>query len=437
MEEDKKKYVELNLFNSKVKPENIKKVNEIMDNLNQIAQLIYKMINLYEDEINSKELEIYNVKLIQSLIQMDEKFKKVTKKLKFLLPFFQNSLKEKKNGNKIIINFYDLVNKEIYLDLNLMVNEIVLYIFRSIFDENIRKIEPYYRKKKEQTTKDIIVDYKEIEKILNDTFIYSNLFYLEYKNRNILQSFNKTGKEIGLKDDEVIFLKINKEIFDLNQNYQFFTKINEDHTNLNFILPRLKYLERKQIEIKLKKILSFNFKIFSISHDFYFCQIEKFGNLIAAGAGPITDFVNVEKGIVKNLKLSKDTPKWRKVKKGLNIFGQCDYKKCEAFKKEVIYTTNMTENGLKFNLNKEVVNIKCPICHKIIRPKTCGFWLCEYQFQGQKIEDGEVKSFETKPKETCEDKFEYYDPFENGEVQWLELNIFVLPKQEIKYEEKI
>ena len=38
------------------------------------------MINLYEDEINSKELEIYNVKLIQSLIQMDEKFKKVLKR---------------------------------------------------------------------------------------------------------------------------------------------------------------------------------------------------------------------------------------------------------------------------------------------------------------------------------------------------------------------
>ena len=148
MEEDRKKYVELDLFNSKVKPENIKKVNEIMDNLNQIAQLIYKMINLYEDEINSKEIEIYNVKLIQSLIQMDEKFKKVNKKFKFLHPFIQNNLKEKKNGNKIIINYYDLVQKEIYLDLKLMVNEIVLYIFRVIFNEDIGIKEQYNRKKK-------------------------------------------------------------------------------------------------------------------------------------------------------------------------------------------------------------------------------------------------------------------------------------------------
>ena len=230
--EQKKKITEKNM-------EKLKELLKIMDedNLNQIAQLIYKMINLYEDEINSKELEICNVKLIQSLIQMDEKFKKVYKTFKFLHSFIQNSLKEKKNGNKIIINFYDLVQKEIYLDLKLMINEIVLYIFRSIFDENIRKKEPYYRKKKEQTTKDIIVDYKEIEEILNDTFIYSNLFYLEYKNRNILQSYNKTGKEIGLKDDEVIFLKLNKDIFDLNQNYLYFTLIIAQFSKFKFFLP--------------------------------------------------------------------------------------------------------------------------------------------------------------------------------------------------------
>jgi len=430
MEENRKKYLALNLFNSKDKPENIKNVKEIEDNLNQIAQLIYKMINLYEDEINSKELEICNVKLIQSLIQMDEKFKKVYKTFKFLHSFIQNSLKEKKNGNKIIINFYDLVQKEIYLDLKLMINEIVLYIFRSIFDENIRKKEAYYRKKKEQTTKDIFVDYKEIEEILNDTFIYSNLFYLEYKNRNILQSYNKTGKEIGLKDDEIIFLKINKDIFDLNQKYLSFIEIKDQFSKFKFLLPF-----ETNLHTKHKKILSFGFCIISYSVNIWVIYNYRDKFLIGSGAGPIIDFVNVEKGIVKKLKLSKDTPKWRKVKKGLNIFGQCDYKKCEAFKKEVIYTTNMTENGLKFNLNKEVVNIKCPICQKIIRPKTCGFWLCEYQFQGQKIEDGEVKSFETKPKETSEDKFEYFDPFGNGEVQWLELNIYVLPKQKIKYEE--
>lgn len=431
-------YFPLNLFNSKDKPENI--INKFENNLKLIAQLIYKMINLYEDEINSKELEIYYVKLIQTLIQMDANFKKVDKNFKFLEPFFQNNLKEKKNGNKIIINFYDLVQKEIYLDLTLMVNEIVLYIFRSIFNENIRIKEQYYRKKKEQTTKDIIVGYKENEEILDDTFIYSNLFYLEYKNRNILKSFNKTGKELGLKDDEIISLKINKDIVDLNQNYLILNEIQLRHLNecRRFIFPSLE-LGEYNLKKKLKKFLSFKFIINNYSYydnNKVLCEIYESHQITGGGGFPIT-FVNVEKGIVKNLEFSKDAPKWRIVENGLNIFGICKYKKCEAFKKEVIYTTNLTENGLNFNLSEEIANIKCPICKKIIITKTCGFWDCEYQFQGKKIEDGEIKSFETKPKETCEGKFEYFDPFENGEVQWLELKIYVLPKQKIKYEENI
>jgi hypothetical protein len=194
---------------------------------------------------------------------MDEKCKTINKNLKlFLHAFIQKNLEEKQNGNKIIINFYDLVQKEIYLDLKLMINEIVLYIFRAIFSKDIWIKQHYYRKKKDQTTKDIIVGYKEIEEILNDNLIYSNIFYLEYKNRNILQSFNKTGNEIGLKDDEVIFLKINKDIFDLNQNYQLFTIIIDDNYMISsFLFPTLKIVEREQFEIILKKILSFKFYI--------------------------------------------------------------------------------------------------------------------------------------------------------------------------------
>ena len=59
---------------------------------------------------------------------------------------------------------------------------------------------------------------------------------------------------------------------------------------------------------------------------------------------------------------------------------------------------------------------------------------CEYQFKGKKIENGDIVSYDSKTKESNGDKFEYYDPFENKEIQWIELFIFVLPKQEIKYE---
>jgi len=78
---------------------------------------------------------------------------------------------------------------------------------------------------------------------------------------------------------------------------------------------------------------------------------------------------------------------------------------------------------------------QCPLCKKIFKPKTCGFWKCEYQFSGKKINDGEVEYYDSKPKETKGDEFEYFDPFGNKEVQWIELNIYVLPKQSVKYQE--
>ena len=58
---------------------------------------------------------------------------------------------------------------------------------------------------------------------------------------------------------------------------------------------------------------------------------------------------------------------------------------------------------------------------------------CEYQFVGTKIEDGEEKEYDSKTKETKGDEFEYFNPYEKGKVRWTSLNIFVLPKQRIKY----
>ena len=86
-----------------------------------------------------------------------------------------------------------------------------------------------------------------------------------------------------------------------------------------------------------------------------------------------------------------------------------------------------------FVLNDEIVNIKCPMCERIFKPKTCGFYKCEYQFKGKKIENGFVVEYDSKTKETNGDKFEYFDPFGNKEIQWIELKIFLLPIQEIKY----
>ena len=74
----------------------------------------------------------------------------------------------------------------------------------------------------------------------------------------------------------------------------------------------------------------------------------------------------------------------------LNIFGICQNDQCKAFNEEVIHMVGI---DLKFNLNENIENIKCPICEEIIMPKTCGFWNCEYQFIGDKIEKGKKETY--------------------------------------------
>jgi len=36
-------------------------------------------------------------------------------------------------------------------------------------------------------------------------------------------------------------------------------------------------------------------------------------------------------------------------------------------------------------------------------------------------------------KETKDNNFEYFDPYENDSVMWLDLTIYVIEKQKIKY----
>ena len=163
------------------------------------------------------------------------------------------------------------------------------------------------------------------------------------------------------------------------------------------------------------------------------CDLVISKKLKGGGGFPPLNFVDVEKEKIQNLIISQKAPKWRKVDRGLNIFGICNNSKCEAFKNEVVYMTKLPNDGLNFSLNEKVADIRCPICNKIIKPKTCGFYDCEYQLVGKKIDDGEIKKYESKTRETNGNNFEYFDPLKNGEIVWIELNIYVLPKQRIKY----
>lgn len=153
------------------------------------------------------------------------------------------------------------------------------------------------------------------------------------------------------------------------------------------------------------------------------------------GGGIPLKFIDVENSKIKNLEFSSQAPDWRIVKNGLNIFGICKNKSCKAYNKEVVFNGH-NHNGIineKFKINENIVNIICPICCGIIIPKTCGFLNCEYQFEGNKIEGGKKKYVNMESKETKDNNFEYFDPYENDSVMWLDLTIYVIEKQKIKY----
>jgi len=173
----------------------------------------------------------------------------------------------------------------------------------------------------------------------------------------------------------------------------------------------------------------------------YSLNFNTIGNVIGRGGdffGGLM-FIDPNDSNIKKLSLSKEAPKWRVISEGLNIFGICENPKCEAYKKEVIFRAlksdePLPENGMIFNMLENVDSIRCPICNKIIDPDTCGFFKCEYQFIGKKIEDGEVVNYDSKTKETKGNKMDYFEQKGKKKVKWTELKIYVLPRQKIKYE---
>ena len=159
--------------------------------------------------------------------------------------------------------------------------------------------------------------------------------------------------------------------------------------------------------------------------------IEYRGKVYGAGGINTLEFVDFDKLTkTKKLKLSKNAPKWRKVTKGLNLFGKCINKNCEAYNKEVIYKAGI---NIKFNFNSDKKEIKCPICSKNFIPNTMGFWKCEYQIKGEKLKNGDYEEIEINGKETKGDDFEYYDPNKNDTTFWSSLMIFTGHRQKLKH----
>jgi hypothetical protein len=136
------------------------------------------------------------------------------------------------------------------------------------------------------------------------------------------------------------------------------------------------------------------------------------------GGGYGIYFSDVNKNKTREITCSKKAPSYRAVTKGINIFGICNFKKCEAYKKEVVVMINKK----KFDLINERNELFCPECGSPIIPKTVGFYLCKFKIYGKKINDGKEEYFENKIDEANnKNSVKYFDPDLNGEVMITQL----------------
>ena len=260
-----------------------------------------------------------------------------------------------------------------------------------------------------------------------------------------------------MKEGDEILLKLKKELYDELK------ELNLDNTKIAFKYKKFMVFPSFQDEIisnmliRFSKFMNVDYKLckFLYNHQdiknlntkikdslnsnsfINYVELYQCEEVIGGGIAKLK-IADVSKEKITYLKFDKNAPKYRKVGKGLNIFGICEYPRCEAHKEEVIYIPKkmvLEDNTFfKYSINKEIKNIVCPLCNKIIKIKTFGFYQCEYQIKGEKIENGDIVLYNSKPKDTKDDEFEYFDPEENGEVDWTELFIYVLPKQKIKYQ---
>ena len=125
---------------------------------------------------------------------------------------------------------------------------------------------------------------------------------------------------------------------------------------------------------------------------------------------------------------TKDGPFYLTIKNGINIFGFCQNKGCQAYKKEVCSPFGFGTFDLIEDLNSKSKKCpKCPACEcLLLEVESCGFMNCEYQYIGKKYENKKLidVNFSKKTKGGYE-AIDYIDPGKKGENKsmWVELLI--------------
>jgi hypothetical protein len=98
-----------------------------------------------------------------------------------------------------------------------------------------------------------------------------------------------------------------------------------------------------------------------------------------SGGGCVRVFADVSnQSLLKAESFSMKAPAWRECDRGLNLEGICSNSSCSAYKQLVI----VPFREHPFNLYEHT--LKCPLCQHKVVALTCGFYNCEWKFEGTK-----------------------------------------------------
>lgn len=154
------------------------------------------------------------------------------------------------------------------------------------------------------------------------------------------------------------------------------------------------------------------------------CVIHLILRLYGGGGPPPTRmFADVSDGsIMTSSNLSSQAPDWRRCDVGLNVEGKCENRDCAAFDEMVIHSNHFSP----FNLTRDG-DIECPMCYSSVTPITCGFYKCQWKFDGVRSHDG--YSISSKWNTAGGNKYHRFDADESaGCVDWDDLLIVVKPR---------
>ena len=158
--------------------------------------------------------------------------------------------------------------------------------------------------------------------------------------------------------------------------------------------------------------------------DIIVSNVHNIGGEVGSAAKGFTDPTKV--GPIRYA-TTTEGPDYLTVEKGINFFGNCINKNCIAHNKEVSSPFGFGTFDLMKDLDSK--NEKCPKCLAceipLLKLDTCGFMMCRFKYNGQKIENGKIVPVNYENSISVPHKVDYFSAGKNGEnkVLWIDLKI--------------